>query len=198
MVVDVGRSRSPVLIVGHGLIGRAIRAELQTSEGTPAVSVGRRQGDLPGYEALDLASGYGRTRLRLAIAELRPRCVVLVHGPSDVTWIEQNEEAAATVHRGVATVVAESGVPAVLVSTDNVFLGRRGGYRPEDVIEPANGYGRIKAAAERIISASDSSLVLRVSLVYGWAGPGQRTTFAQRCLDAAAAGRSMAAPTDQV
>lgn len=41
-------------------------------------------------------------------------------------------------------------------------------------------------------------MVLRVSLAYGWTGPTQRSTFAQRCLDAAAEGRPMSAPTDQM
>lgn len=187
-----------LLIIGHGLIGGAVHALLQADAGLPAVCIGRRQRDLPGYRALDLASATGRAALESAVADLRPRCVVLVHGPSDVTWIDQNEAAAAAVHCGVAAIVARSGIPAVLISTDNVFPGSRGGYRPHDPAEPANGYGRVKAQAESILLAGGAALVLRVSLVYGWAGPGQRATFAQRCLDAAAAGTPMRAPTDQV
>jgi dTDP-4-dehydrorhamnose reductase len=163
----------------------------------PTVCVGRRARDLPGYRALDLAGADGRAALGKAVAELRPRCVVLVHGPSDVTWIDQNEAAAAAVHCGVAAIVARSGTPTVMISTDNVFPGTRGGYRPGDPVDPANGYGRVKARAERIALAGGPSLVLRVSLVYGWHGPGQRATFAERCLEAAAEGRPMDAPADQ-
>jgi len=186
------------LIVGHGLIGRALWAQLWEVAELPTVCIGRRQRELPGYRALDLASEAGRTALEKALADLRPRCVVLVHGPSDVTWIDENEAAAAAAHCGVAKIVARSGAPAVLVSTDNVFSGRRGGYRPGDPVEPANGYGRVKAAAESILLAGGSALVLRVSLVYGWHGPGQRATFAGRCLEAAAEGRPISAPTDQI
>lgn len=197
-VTDAGArpaaAAGPPLIVGHGLIGGAIPALLQG----PAVCVGRRPREQHGYLALDLASADGRAALESAVTQMRPRCVVLTHGPSDVTWIDQNEAAAAAVHCGVAAIVARCGAPAVLVSTDNVFPGRRGGYRPDDPVEPANGYGRVKAEAERILLAGQAALVLRVSLVYGWAGPGQRATFAQRCLDAAAEGRPMAAPTDQI
>jgi len=132
------------------------------------------------------------------VADERPQCVVLAHGPSDVTWIDKNETAAAAVHCGVAAIVAHSGVPVVLVSTDNVFSGERGGYRPSDPVEPANGYGRVKAHAEDILLAGGPALVLRVSLVYGWAGSGQRATFAQRCLEAAAEDRPIYAPTDQI
>ena len=186
------------LIVGQGLIGGALHAQLREVAELRTVCVGRRQRELPGYRALDLASGAGRAALAKTVADLRPRCVILVHGPSDVTWIEENEAAAAAVHGGVAAILASSGAPTVLVSTDNVFPGRRGGYCPGDPVEPVNGYGRVKAEAENILLAGGSALVLRVSLVYGWHGPGQRATFAGRCLEAAAEGRSMFTPTDQI
>jgi dTDP-4-dehydrorhamnose reductase len=191
-----GDPASPVLIVGHGLIGTAVRERLE-SAGLTTVSVGLRPRDLPSYLALDLDSEPGRAALAVALADLRPRCVLLVHGPSDVTWIDEHEASAAAVHCAVAAIVAHSGVPAVLISTDNVFPGSRGGYRPADRAEPANGYGRVKEQAERILLAGGSALALRVSLVYGWAGPGLRATFAERCLAEAAAGRPMLAPTDQ-
>lgn len=193
-----GRDISVALVVGHGLIGGCVGTWLRESAELPAVCIGRRQRDLPGYRALDLASEAGRAALGQAVAEVRPRCVVLAHGPSDVTWIDENEAAAAAVHCGVAAIVARSGVPSVLVSTDNVFSGQRGGHRPGDPVEPANGYGRVKAQAEDILLSGTSALVLRVSLVYGWSGGGQRATFAERCLEAAAEGRPMYAPTDQV
>ena len=193
-----GRDTSVALVVGHGLIGGSLRVWLRESAGLSAVCIGRRQRELPGYLALDLASEAGRAALGKAVADVRPRCVVLAHGPSDVTWIDANETAAAAVHCGVAAIVAHSGVPAVLVSTDNVFSGRRGGHRPGDPVAPANGYGRVKAQAEDILLSGASALVLRVSLVYGWSGSGQRATFAQRCLEAAAEGRPLFAPTDQV
>jgi|SRR5579875_1729649 len=191
-----GGNALTTLIVGHGLIGSALAARLHAA-GHGTVRVGHRRRDLPGYLALDLASEQGRAELAAAVTRLRPGCIVLVHGPSDVTWIDQNEVAAAGVHCGVAEIVARSGLPSVLVSTDNVFPGRRGGYRPGDPIEPANGYGRVKARAEDIVLAGGAALALRVSLVYGWAGTGLRATFAERCLAAAAGGRPMSAPTDQ-
>ena len=187
----------PVLIVGHGLIGAAVRARL-AGAGVAVVCVGRRRTRLPGHQALDLAGEAGRAALAAAVADLRPRCVVLVHGPSDVTWIDQNEDAAAAVHCGVAAIAARSGAAVILVSTDNVFPGTRGGYRPSDPASPANGYGRVKARAEDIVLDGGRALVLRVSLVYGWAGRGQRATFGQRCLQAAGQGLPIRAPSDQV
>jgi dTDP-4-dehydrorhamnose reductase len=191
------RAGAPALIVGHGLIGGAVRARLAAA-GMPAVSIGRRRSDAPGYLAQDLASEAGRTALQAVVQDLRPSCVVLAHGPSDVTWIDQHPADAAAVHCGVAAIVARCGAPCVLVSTDNVFSGQRGGNQPDDPAEPGNAYGRIKASAESLLLAGGRAMVLRVSLVYGWAGPRQRATFAQRCLDAAGQGRPMSAPTDQI
>lgn len=185
------------LIVGHGLIGEAVRV-LLLAEGVPTVCIGRRRIDLPGYWACDLASETGLAAFEAALHDLRPGYVVLAHGPSDVTWAVENEADATAVHCGVAAIAARSGAPTVLVSTDNVFSGQHGRHRPIDPVQPANAYGRIKALAENILLAGEQGLVLRVSLVYGWAGAGQRSTFAQRCLDAAAEGRSMSAPTDQI
>jgi dTDP-4-dehydrorhamnose reductase len=189
-----------VLIVGHGLIGGAVRATL-TAQLLPTTSVGRRPAALPGYRPLDLASEAGRDGLRTLLDDLHPRCVVLVHGPSDVTMIESNVPAAAAMHCGVAEIAARSDAPVILVSTDNVFPGTRSRYRRADQVQPANAYGRVKSLAENTLLSHNSAgaprLVLRVSLVYGWAGNGLRDTFAQRCLEAAAEGRPMAAPVDQ-
>jgi dTDP-4-dehydrorhamnose reductase len=193
-----------VLIVGNGLIGSAVR-DLLRAQGVAVASIGRRPADLPAYHALDLATASGRDGLRARLTAPRPACVLLVHGPSDVTRIDAYEAAAAAVHHGVTEIAAGSGLPVVLVSTDNVFPGTRGGYRPDDPAQPTNGYGRVKVLAEEsVLGAAERdpeprmNLVLRVSLVYGWADVGLRATFAQRCLKAAAAGRAMSAPTDQV
>jgi dTDP-4-dehydrorhamnose reductase len=197
-VTDAGRTSSSTLVVGHGLIGRAVRKRLNRVPGISAISVARRPRNIAGYVALELSSESGRVELERVIADLSPDCAVLVHGPSDVSWTEGNEAAAAATHSGVADVVARSGVPAILVSTDNVFPGNHGRYGPHDAVDPANAYGRVKAQAETILLAARSAMVLRVSLVYGWAPRGQRPTFAQRCLEAAVTGGPMYAPIDQL
>lgn len=193
----MGDDTTGVLIVGHGLIGSAVLALLH-EQGVPVAAVGRRAAALPRYHAVDLAREDGRLALREIVDRLRPGCVLLVHGPSDVTWIDANPDASARVHCGTAALAAGTGVPVILVSSDNVFPGTRGGYRPEDPVSPANGYGRVKSLAEDIaLRAGPAALVVRVSLVYGWAGAGLRSTFAQRCLDAAVDGRPSSAPVDQ-
>jgi dTDP-4-dehydrorhamnose reductase len=186
----------PVLIVGQGLIGAPLGALLQAG-GWPVACVSRYPGAQPDCRAHDLATAPGREGLRGAIQQIRPRLIVLTHGPRDVTWVQEHEDEAAAVHCGAAEVAAASGVPAVMISTDHVFAGNRGGYRPSDRVGPASAYGRVKVRAEELIMAA-SGLVVRLSLVYGWPGPGRPATFAGRCLIAASRDLPMIVPTDQM
>ncbi|NGY63147.1 sugar nucleotide-binding protein [Lentzea sp. NEAU-D13] len=182
-------SDGAVVVVGRGLIGALTAARLRAA-GHEVVTMARTGADV----CLDLADPDG---FRTALSRLRPETVILTHGPSDVTWIESNEAEAARAHVGTAEVVAEQGVRTVLVSTDNVFSGAEGRRRPSDAIAPANAYGRVKAAAERVLLGAGGHLVLRVSLVYGWTGAAHRTTYGQRCLEAAASRQKLPAPADQ-
>lgn len=187
----------PVLLVGHGLIGSPLRRQL-LARGWPVACVTRREVRLPGYHTLDLAAEAGRSALAGLLRGLRPRCVVLAHGPSDVTWIERHEWQAARVHCEVARIVAASGARAILISTDNVFAGERGRHTAADEPRPGNAYGRVKERAERLILAGGNGLALRVSLIYAWTNPGQRDTFAERCLNSAFTNRPLLAPADQI
>lgn len=187
----------PVLVVGCGLIGSSVRDWL-LAVGRPTVTVGCRESADPDHRALDVASEGGIAGLRAELARLRPQCVVLTHGPSDVTWIEDHEAEAAAVHWRVADLVAGSGSPAILVSTDNVFAGDHGGQSAGEPADPRNAYGRVKARTEQLFACSRSALILRVCLVYGWTTSGRRPTYAERCLRAALSGRPVLAPHDQI
>jgi dTDP-4-dehydrorhamnose reductase len=184
-----------LVVAGRGLIGGAVRDHLR-ARGVRVATVARSGGAGRDDWALDLATPPGRGELAARLDREPPDRLVLTHGPSDVTWMERNEATAAGIHCGVAEVAAASGVPILLISTDNVFSGERGRMRPADPIAPPNAYGRLKAEAERIVLAAGGA-VLRVSLVYGDAAAGHRPTYAQQCLAAAAAGEQFLAPVDQ-
>jgi dTDP-4-dehydrorhamnose reductase/N-acetylglucosamine kinase-like BadF-type ATPase len=180
----------PVVVVGHGLIGRAVAARLRR-HGVPVVTIARTRGTL----LLELeAARTGDLTAALRLAE--PRSVVLVHGPSDVNWCEEHPDEALAIHAGTAAAAADAGPPVVLVSTDNVFDGTEP-LRPAGApVAPQNGYGRAKLAAERALAAP-GHVVLRVSLVYGWSDGAHRDNFAERCLAAARDGGRLEAPADQ-
>jgi dTDP-4-dehydrorhamnose reductase len=57
------------------------------------------------------------------------------------------------------------GARVLLISTDQVFDGRRGGYREGDRPAPVNPYGQAKWTAERAVQAA-GGCVVRTSLVY--------------------------------
>jgi len=187
--------RAPALVVGNGLIGAAVAARLRAT-GWPVTTVSRGASGA-GHLSCDLSAPDGLARLRDCLRHTRPRRVVLTHGPSDVSWIEAHEAEAAAVHLGVAELLAELGLPTVLISTDNVFPGDEGARTPAHPVRPNNAYGRVKLAAERALQSADSGLALRVSMVYGWSGAGHRPNYGQRCLESAARRAPLDAPVDQ-
>jgi len=95
--------------------------------------------------------------------------------------------ASAALRAGVARFVLAS---SVKVNGERTLAGRP--FRPDDLPQPQDLYGRSKAEAERVVlstfdSAAASSVVLRLPLVYG---PGVKGNFA-RLVDAIASERTL-------
>ncbi|MEV3860400.1 sugar nucleotide-binding protein [Streptomyces sp. NPDC050095] len=191
------------LIIGSGFIGTALARRLAAS-GTAVTlaSRGRPASDPASYgacwRALDATDPEACGRL---LARLRPRGVVLVHGPSDVTWCEAHPGEAARAHAAVADNVAAlaPGARILLISTDNVFDGTAPGATESTPVSPANAYGRAKRGAERILSATAADAVaLRVSLVYGHepADAGKWLNFFAACAHRLLRGEEVRAPCD--
>lgn len=192
--------RRPVLMAGRGLIGAETARLLRTGR-QPVITLGRggqdgKDSGRAGWLSADLGTDRGRELLHDAVLRLRPHSVVLSHGPSDVNWIDRHEEQARLAHVGAVTAVAGT-APVILVSTDNVFPGDRRTVRSGSTVRPGNAYGRVKALAERALLSAGDGMVLRMSLVYGWAPAGRRVNYGQRCLLAAELGERLEAPDDQ-
>ena len=51
----------------------------------------------------------------------------------------------------------------IFISTDYVFDGERGNYKPKDAINPLSKYAKTKGAAELLVRAINNSLVIRTS-----------------------------------
>jgi dTDP-4-dehydrorhamnose reductase len=187
-------SRAParVLVVGAGLIGTPIIEALR-ARGIDVRSVCRSPRPEPHLRA-DLSTEEGRRRLAETLYTWRPDHVVLVHGPGDVTWMEDNERSATMTHAGTARVV--SGVPTVLISTDNVFDGTTGCREDTDEVRPLNAYGRVKLAAERALGGGPAAVIMRVSMVFGPVRNG-RTDFVSASLQRARARQEFTVPIDQ-
>lgn len=187
-------SRTParVLVVGAGLIGTPIIEALRARR-IDVLSVCRSPRPEPHLRA-DLSTEEGRGRLAKTLHTWRPDRAVLVHGPGDVTWMENNEQPATVTHAGTARVV--SGIPTVLISTDNVFDGATGCHEDTDAVRPLNAYGRVKLAAERALDGGPAPVIMRVSMVFGPRRSG-RTDFVNASLERARARQDFTVPIDQ-
>jgi dTDP-4-dehydrorhamnose reductase len=84
----------------------------------------------------------------------------------------------------------------LLMSTDLVFDGRKGGYREDDEVNPLTVYARTKVAAEELVRGMKGGLVVRTSLNHGRSDGGNRG-FNEEMLAAWRAGRSLKLFTDE-
>ncbi|WP_225834521.1 sugar nucleotide-binding protein [Streptomyces sp. NK08204] len=191
------------LVVGSGLVGTGIARHL-ASAGEAVTLVSRRRPVLPPesygarWDALDATDAEACQGL---LDRLRPGRIVLVHGPSDVTWCEDHPEEARAAHVAVAGTFAAlaPGTRIVMISTDNVFGGGTAHNTESTPVSPANAYGRAKLTAERaLLTNAPRAVVLRVSLVYGHepADAGKWLNFFAACAHGLQRGERIEAPDD--
>lgn len=207
-----GGERPPVLIVGSGFVGSATARHL-AARGHRAVLASRaRPAGVPaaGWTPLDATDPAACTDV---LTRVGPDRIVLVHGPSDVTWCEAHPEQAAAAHTAAtanitaaaARAAARRGAPPgpariVLISTDNVFDGSTWDNDETTATGAANAYGRAKLQAERVLLArAEDAVVLRVSLVYGHEpeDAGKWLNFFAACAHRLRRGEPVEAPLDQ-
>lgn len=121
--------------------------------------------------------------------------------------LAMHRNAEATGH--VADACASRGVELVLISTNEVFSGRRTdgrGYAPDDDLDPANAYGASKAAAERLARAAFARpeagaarvAIVRTSWLHGPPGGDFPAKIAAAAIRAAAAGRPLRVVGDEI
>lgn len=185
------------LVVGSGFLGAAIGAGLRELDVDPVVA-SRRPPDTASARGLPWRELDVRDPAACRDAVRDTDALVVVHGPSDITWCERNPAETAAAHAGGAANIAAAadGRPVLLISTDNVFDGTRASSAETDEVSPANAYGRAKLAAERTLLDTGSALALRVSLVYGWDPDGLRPNFFTTCVRALRGGSGVDVPDD--
>ncbi|MFG2501129.1 sugar nucleotide-binding protein [Streptomyces sp. NPDC048441] len=191
------------LIVGSGFVGTGIARRLVATGDTVTLVSRGRPVDAPErygarWSALDATDPEACDGL---VAQLRPRRIVLVHGPSDVTWCEANAAEADAAHSAVVANFARVGGSSrvIMISTDNVFDGSSPDNAEHTPVSPANAYGRAKRHAEELLLAEAADAVaLRVSLVYGHepVDAGKWLNFFAACAHRLRDGQPVEAPDD--
>jgi dTDP-4-dehydrorhamnose reductase len=190
----------PVAVTGpSGRLGRAVLAALERG-GMDARAWGRPAYDLDDPEAA--------ARL---VARDRPDLVVHCAAWTDVDGCARDPDRAmrrnARAVRELAEATAANGAGLLLVSTNEVFDGRRAdgrGYEESDAVEPGNAYGASKLAGERAAAVAyrgqdpgTGLWVVRTAWLYG--PPGR--DFPARIVEAAArlpAGEALPVVADEV
>jgi dTDP-4-dehydrorhamnose reductase len=164
MASAVEPSLGHLLLLGsEGQVGREV-AGLAAARGLALTALSRREFDITDRAAVRtaLVGGYA--------------AVINCAAYTAVDRAEGEEALALAVNRDGAAHVAEAcaaaGVPLVHLSTDYVFDGRKGApYGEDDPVNPANAYGRSKAAGEAAVrTACAAHVILRTSWVFGASG----------------------------
>ena len=137
-------------------------------------------------------------QVRQVFRKLGPEIVVHPAGMPDLDACEGDPAGAFLVNvhgtRNVVEAAREAGAEVVYISTDAVFDGKKQSpYTESDPAIPPTVYGRTKLRAERMVRASPSSWVFRVSVLFG---PG-KTNFVEKGLRKIAAGEQYEVAADQ-
>jgi dTDP-4-dehydrorhamnose reductase len=153
-----------LVLGGTGLLGQEVVAEARRRR-IPALGLSRRQADVR-----------ERGQLERAVASFRPTVLVNCAAFTRVDDCESQRELAFEVNgravANVAGVARAAGLPLIQVSTDYVFDGQgTEAYREDHPVAPRSVYGASKRLGEEVALAYDDALVLRVSWLFGAAGP---------------------------
>lgn len=188
----------------RGRLGRALAAALGgTSPAGPSgpIAWSRPELDLDTLSAESVAALLERDR---------PDLVVHAAAWTDVDGCAREPDLAmrrnGTAAGEIARACARRGVDLLVVSSNEVFDGRRTdgrGYRPDEPVSPINPYGAAKAAAERLaaeaLAGSRARLaIVRTAWLFGPPGGDFPAKIAAAALRARASGEPLRVTGDEV
>ena len=150
--------------------------------------------DLPEYDVTDIEA------VRHAFDGQTVDVVIHCAAYTDVDGCARNPEMANLVNaigtRNIARICAEYGATMVLLSTNEVFDGRKPySYTEQDIPGPINPYGESKLAAERhTLDILERYYIVRTSWMYAAGG----ANFVHTILSLASQGQDISVVTDEL
>lgn len=162
-----------LVLGGTGIVGRALVREGR-SRGWPVLGLSHGQGEIT-----------DRRRLDEVCAAFRPGLIVNCAAFTKVDLCEAEPERALAINGAavgnLVRAAATAGARLIHLSTDYVFDGRASSpYTEDHRTAPQSSYGRSKLEGERQALASDRSLVVRTSWIFGAGGANFVDTIAGR------------------
>lgn len=150
-----------VLLTGAtGYLGGYLLAELR-ARGLGVRTLGRHGCDL----TVDLGDP---AALQAAVSKAAPRWVVNCAAMGNITTCQEHPQLAATINGKAPEVLARAAPGRLLqVSTDLVFAGDQAPYKSSARPRPLSVYGMTKADGEAACGLNESSVVVRVPLLFG-------------------------------
>jgi len=192
-----------LLVTGSGgFVGGGIVHE--TPRGVNLHAVARKEPPERGrgvrWHMLDLRD---RDGVRELFETVSPDAVIHAAAIADIDFCEANKETAwevnVSVTQQLADLCREHGTRLVYVSTDNVFDGKRGGYREEDSPTPINYYAETKAAGESAVAGlGENFVVARTAVVMGFPMLGAGNSFLTRMVPLLREGRRVGVPENEI
>jgi dTDP-4-dehydrorhamnose reductase len=162
------KTKSYLILSANGLIGRAIRKQLEGKYLWYGTYNKRKE---PELIEVDITSNNDLKR----IFEIsNPDCVInCANLAGGVNFCENNPELARKFHFDANVKVGELGnkynARMVLISTDYVFDGKNPPYKEDDPKNPLNVYGKMKLQAERWMEEHLTQYtIVRTTNVFGW------------------------------
>ncbi len=147
-----------LIIGGSGRLGRVL-GRILLEENYTTISLGSRELDLRDDNATNEVIGYS------------PDYIIHTAALTNVDECERNPKLAYSINsfgtEKVAKAADKLSVPLLYISTDYVFDGENPPYSENDEPNPVSVYGKSKLLGEDFVNRLSSSIVLRVSWLFG-------------------------------
>lgn len=159
-------AKPKLLITGSsGMLGSHIFRFASNLGGYEIHAIGRSNlQNVKNFISCDLTN---LSQFKITIDRLKPDFVIHCAANVNVNACETDHTRTYDLHVGTSAILATNQFisQTIFISTDSVFNGKRGNYKPEDKKDPLNYYAISKSLAEdQFINSDGNSVILRTNI----------------------------------